>query len=54
MCESVEDGVSHGGVTDQFVPGVEWVLAGDEGGAYALPVVEDLKEESVLVGIGRV
>ncbi len=54
MCvvdESVEDGVAHGGVADEFVPGVDGVLTGDEGGAVALAVVKDLEEESILIGL---
>lgn len=51
MYEPVEDGVSDGGIADPFVPGVDGVLAGDEGGAAPLAVVEDLEEEAVLVGL---
>jgi len=48
--QAVEDGVSGRGIADQLVPGVDRVLAGDQGGPGALAVVEDLEEESVLVG----
>ena len=53
MCivdESVEDGVAHGGIACEFVPGVDGVLTGDEGGAVALAVVKDLEEQSILIG----
>ena len=50
MYQAVEDGVSGRGIADQLVPGVDRVLAGDQGGPGALAVVEDLEEESVLVG----
>ena len=52
MCvvdESVEDGVTHGGIAGEFVPGVDGVLAGDEGGSVALSVVKDLEEQSILI-----
>ena len=51
--ESVQDGVAHGGITDEFVPGVDGVLAGDQRGAGALSVIEDLEEQAVLVRFER-
>ena len=53
MCvvdESVEDGVAHGGIAGEFVPGVDRVLTGDEGGTGALAVIKDLEEQSILIG----
>ena len=53
MCvvdESVEDGVAHGGIAGEFVPGVDRVLTGDEGGTGSLAVIENLKEQSILIG----
>ena len=49
MHESVEDPVGDRALADEFVPGIGRLLAGDEGGAGALAVVEDFQEESVLV-----
>ena len=51
--EAVQDGVAHGGITDEFVPGVDGVLAGDQRGAGPLSVIEDLEEQAVLVRFER-
>lgn len=46
MCvvhEAVEDGVGEGGVSEDVVPVIERELAGDDGRALGVPVVEDLE-----------
>ena len=51
MCivdEPVEDGIGDSGVGDGFVPGGHRELTGDDGGACAVAVVEDLQELVVL------
>ena len=50
MYQAVEDSVPHGGIADQLVPALHRVLTGDQVGAGALTVIEDLEEEAVLVG----
>ncbi len=50
MDEAVEDGVGEGGVVEVFVPGVHWELAGDDGGAVVVAVVEEF-EEVAAVGV---
>jgi len=44
MDQAVEDGVGVGGVADQSVPLIDGELAGDDGGAAAVAVLEDLQE----------
>src|SRR5437899_337189 len=44
MDQAVEDGVGVGGVADQRVPLIDRELAGDDGGAAAVAVLEDLQE----------
>src|SRR5258708_30003404 len=44
MDQAVEDGVGVGGVADQRVPLIDGELAGDDGGAMAVAVLEDLQE----------
>jgi len=51
--QSVKDGVGDRGVADEFVPLADGKLAGDEGGAMAGAVIEDLEQVSVLFGGGR-
>ena len=56
MCvvdESVEDGVAHGGIAGEFVPGVDRVLTGDEGGTGALAVIKDLEPQNSLALAGQ-
>ena len=50
MYQAIEDSVPYGGIADEFVPGLNRVLIGDEVGAGTLTVIEDLEEEAVLVG----
>ena len=48
MHQPVQDGVGHSGVGNDFVPLVDGKLAGDEGGALALAVVEDFQQIAIL------
>jgi hypothetical protein len=42
--ETIQDGVRQGWAADDFVPLREWHLAGDNGGAAAMAVLEDLEQ----------
>src|SRR5215469_3297986 len=42
--EAVEDGVGQGGVGEGGMPGLDWELAGDHGGAKLGAVLDDLEE----------
>ena len=53
MDQAVEDGVGVGGVADQRVPLIDGELAGDDGGAAAVAVLEDLQEVVAGCGIER-
>ena len=48
--QAVEDGVGVGGIADQRVPLIDRELAGDDGGAAAVAILEDLQE--VVAGCG--
>src|SRR6266542_646051 len=50
MDEAVEDRVGVGRIADQLMPAIDWQLAGDNGGAAAVAVIEDL--EKVMTGGG--
>ena len=47
--ETVENGVGDGGIGDDLVPVIHGNLAGDDGGATLMPVVDDLEEIAALV-----
>ena len=47
--ETVEDGVSDGGVSNHLVPMIDGHLAGDYGGTTLMPVVHDLEELAVAI-----
>ena len=49
--QAAEDAVGDGGVADHLVPGSDGVLTGDEHGTAAVAVLEDLEEQTVLVGL---
>src|SRR5258708_34459063 len=53
MDQAVEDGVGVGGVADQRVPLIDGELAGDDGGAMAVAVLEDLQEVVAGCRVGR-
>ena len=48
MDEAVEDGVTEGGIADDIMPVFDGQLAGDEGGATTVAVVEDFEEITAL------
>ena len=47
--EPVEDGVGDGGVGDRLVPVIDWQLAGHDGRAAIVPIVDDLQEIATLL-----
>jgi hypothetical protein len=51
--QAVEDSVGIGGVADQCVPLIDRELAGDDGGAVAVAVLEDLQEVVAGRGVER-
>lgn len=53
MDQAVEDSVGVGGVADQCVPLIDGDLAGDDGGAVAVAVLEDLQEVVAGRGVER-
>src|SRR6202171_4943175 len=53
MNQAVEDGVGVGGIADQRVPLIDGELAGDDGGAVAVAILEDLQEVVASCGIER-
>jgi hypothetical protein len=53
MDQAVEDGVGVGGVADQGVPLIDRELAGDDGGAAAVAILEDLQEVVAGRGVER-
>ena len=53
MDQAVEDGVGVGGVADQRVPLIDGKLAGDDGGAVAVAILEDLQEVVAGRGVER-
>ena len=48
--EPVEDGVGEGGLADDLVPGLQRQLAGDDGGAAAVALLDDLHRVAALGG----
>ncbi len=48
MDEAVEDGVTEGGITNDIMPVFDGQLAGDEGRATTVAVLEDLEKISAL------
>src|SRR5829696_4389304 len=53
MDDAVEDGVGDGRFADDVVPTIDRDLAGDEGGAAAAALLDDLQEIAPLVGPER-
>src|SRR5260370_14408143 len=53
MDQAVEDSVGVGGVADQCMPLIDGDLAGDDGGAVAVAVLEDLQEVVAGCGVER-
>jgi hypothetical protein len=53
MDEAVEDGVGHGGIVELAMPVGDRQLRGDDHGAAAEAVVEDLEEIAAAGGVDR-
>src|SRR5215467_9045259 len=53
MDDAVEDGVGKGRFADQIVPAVDWDLAGDQRGAAAVTVLDDLQQVVTLLRAER-
>ncbi|MGY4230174.1 hypothetical protein ACVMIH_007535 [Bradyrhizobium sp. USDA 4503] len=53
MDQAIENGVGVGWVADQRVPLIDGDLAGDDGGAVTIAVLEDLQEVVTGRGIER-
>ena len=51
--EAVEDGVGDGRIADDLVPVIDGQLAGHDGRAAAVPIVDDLEEIAALLGRQR-
>ena len=51
--DAVEDGVGECGLSDQVVPAVDRDLAGDQGGAAAIAVLDDFEHVMTLLGPER-
>jgi hypothetical protein len=51
--QAIEDGIGVGRVADQLMPAVDRQLAGDNGGAAAVAVIEDLQKVVTGSGIER-
>ena len=49
MHQSVKDGVAQGGVPDDLVPLLDGELAGDQGGAQAVAVLQDFEDVTALL-----
>ena len=52
--EAVADGVGEGGIADEGVPLGDGELAGQDGGAGAVPVVEEFEEVTAILVSERV
>jgi hypothetical protein len=53
MDQAVEDGVGVGGMADQRVPLIDGKLAGDDGGAAAIAILQDLQQVVAGRGVER-
>jgi hypothetical protein len=47
--ETVEDGVGDGGIADDLVPAIHGQLAGDDGGASLVAILDDLEQVAALL-----
>ena len=48
--QAIQDGIGNGGFADDGVPVFDWALAGDDGGSFAIAVLDDF-EQVVSLGI---
>jgi hypothetical protein len=53
MDEAVEDGVRVGRIADQVVPALDGRLAGDDGGAAAIALLDDFEQIVPRLGVER-
>lgn len=44
MDQAVQDGISDGGFPNEFMPSIDGELAGDEGGAPIITIIQDFQE----------
>ena len=51
--QPIQDRIADGGILHQLMPGGKGILAGQEGRPAALAVIEDLKEETILIWFER-
>ena len=52
MDQAVQDGIAEGGIADDFMPVLQGLLAGDQGGLPAVSILEDF-EEIPTPGVGE-
>ena len=48
--DAVEDGIGKGRLANQVMPAIDWDLAGDQGGAAAVAVFDNLEDIMTLLG----
>jgi hypothetical protein len=48
--EAIQDGVCESGIADDFMPGIDGDLAGDDGGCATMAVVEDFEQIAAFGG----
>src|SRR5882672_11947387 len=53
MDDAVENGISQGGITDDFMPAIDRDLAGDQQRPPVAAIVDDLEQITTLFGIER-
>src|SRR6266446_1705508 len=53
MDDAVENGVSQGGIANDFMPAIGRELAGDQQGSPVVAIVDDLEQITTLFGIER-
>src|SRR5437773_895442 len=51
--QPIEDRTGVGWITDQLMPAIDWQLAGDNGGAAAVAVIEDFEKVTTGGGVER-
>jgi len=51
--DAVEDGIGESGIANDVMPAVDGDLAGDEGSAAAVALLEDFQEVAALLGTER-
>jgi len=51
--QPIEDRIGVGWITDQLMPAIDWQLAGDNGGAAAVAIIEDFEKVTTGGGVER-